>query len=75
MQPYHQTPSAKLLAIMYGCLACLLFGETPAVAQQYPGVKCIIDGNQQCRIEHSVEFNWDQKSVDKKCLGKIFFSS
>ena len=75
MQPYHQTRSAKLLAIMYGCLACLLFGEAPAVAQQYPGVKCIIDGNQQCRIEHSVEFNWDQKSVDKKCLGKIFFSS
>ena len=77
MQPYHQTPFAKekLLAIMYGCLACLLFGDAPAVAQQYPGVKCIIDGNQQCRIEHSVEFNWDQNSVDQKCLGKIFFSS
>ena len=75
MQPYHQTRSAKLLAIMYGCLTCLLFGEAAAVAQQYPGVKCIIDGNQQCRIEHSVEFNWDQNSVDQKCLGKIFFSS
>ena len=75
MQPYHQTRSAKLLAIMYGCLTCLLFGEAPSVAQQYPGVKCIIDGNQQCRIEHSVEFNWDQNSVDQKCLGKIFFSS
>ena len=60
---------------MYGCLTCLLFGEAAAVAQQYPGVKCIIDGNQQCRIEHSVEFNWDQNSVDQKCLGKIFFSS
>ena len=75
MQPYHQTRSVKLLAIMYGCLTCLLFGEAAAVAQQYPGVKCIIDGNQQCRIEHSVEFNWDQNSVDQKCLGKIFFSS
>ena len=50
-------------------------GNTVVVAQQYPGIKCIIDGNQQCRIEHSIEFNWDQKSVDKKCLGKIFFSS
>lgn len=77
MQPYHQTPSAKqkLLAIMCGWLVCLLAGNTVVVAQQYPGIKCIIDGNQQCRIEHSIEFNWDQKSVDKKCLGKIFFSS
>ena len=75
MQPYHQTLSAKLLAIMCGWLACLIFGDATVVAQQYPGVKCIVDGNQQCRIEHSVEFNWDQNSVDQKCLGKIFFSS
>ena len=75
MQPYHQTPSAKLLAIMCGWLACLIFGDATVVAQQYPGVKCIVDGSQQCRIEHTVEFNWDKKSADKKCLGKIFFSS
>ena len=60
---------------MCGWLVCLLTGSADVVAQQYPGVKCVIDGNQQCRIKYSVEFNWDQKSAGKKCLGKIFFSS
>ena len=73
----HQVSFAKqkLLVTMCGWLACLLSGDPVAVAQQYPGIKCIIDGNQQCRTEHTVEFNWDKESKGKKCFGKIFFSS
>jgi len=73
----HQVSFAKqkLLVTMCGWLACLLGGDPVAVAQQYPGIKCIIDGNQQCRTEHTVEFNWDKESKGKKCFGKIFFSS
>lgn len=67
MQPNHQTPFAKskLLAILCGLLVCLFVADATAVAQQYPGVKCIIDGHHQCQIRYAVEFG----------QGTIYFAS
>ena len=65
----------KLLAIIFGCMTCLALNDAAAVAQQYPGVKCLIHGNQQCRMKYSAEFNWVRNSKDKESIGKVFFSS
>lgn len=53
------------LAIACVWLACLLLTATPVSAQQYPGVKCIVDGNLQCKARHSVKFG----------QGEVFFGS
>ena len=55
----------NLLAIACGWLACLAITASPVSAQQYPGVKCIVDGNLQCKVQHSVEFGH----------GNIFFGN
>jgi len=46
----------NLLVIACSWLACLLINATPVSAQQYPGVKCIVDGNLQCKVQHSIKF-------------------
>ena len=56
---------SNLLANACGWLACLLITTASVSAQQYPGVKCIVDGNLQCEVQHSVEFG----------PGKVFFGS
>ena len=67
MPTKYQTPFAKskLLAITCGWLVCLFVADATAVAQQYPGIKCIIDGHHQCQIRYSVEFG----------QGTIYFAS
>ena len=55
----------NLLAIACGWLACLLIAAAPVSAQQYPGVKCIVNGNSQCSVRHSVKFG----------QGNVFFGS
>ena len=56
---------SNLLAIACGWLACLLITTASVSAQQYPGVKCVVDGNLQCKVQHSVEFG----------QGDVFFGS
>ena len=55
----------SLLVIACGWLACLLVVAAPVSAQQHPGVKCIVDGDLQCRVQYSVEFG----------QGQVFFGS
>ena len=55
----------NLLAIACSWLACLAITTSPVSAQQYPGVKCIVDGNLQCKVQHSVKFE----------RGKVFFGN
>ena len=67
MQSHQSVFFAKSNLLFVAC--CLLVGlsilATPALAQKYPGVKCVVDGNLQCNIQHAVEYG----------QGKVFFSS
>ena len=65
LQPVFHFVKLNLPAIACGWLVCLLITAAPVSAQQYPGVKCVVDGNLQCKIQHSVKY----------AQGNVFFSS
>ena len=56
---------SNLLALAISWLVCLMNTASPVAAQQYPGVKCVVDGNLQCKVQYSVEFG----------QGNVFFGN
>lgn len=58
------TPT-KITCFAFTAVACLVAVPTSASAQIYPGVKCVVDGEKQCKVRHAAK--WHQ--------GEIFFSS